>query len=315
MRIIDLKKGLRVDRAEGEICLVLGNFDGVHLGHAALIEKAVAEKKIRGTKVAVWTFEEHPMKLLSGGICTLTENGEKNRIFAEKGVDYAVYEDFCAVKDMTPDEFVENILIGLFDCKTAVCGFNYRFGKNGKGDVNKLTEIMEGFGRMVIAVEPVCKDGEVISSTLVRQCIESGRAEKAAELLGRPYSIELPVVHGKELGRKLGFPTINQVFPADRIIPEKGIYASRCTVNDKLFYGVSNVGTRPTVNGNAGDVNCETHIIGFDGWLYDCKVKVEFCKKLRDEVRFENVELLTAAVKKDIENALSYFSKKEFEKK
>ena len=291
--------------------MILGNFDGIHLGHLELIKKAISEGKRLGLKVGVWTFEEHPMNSLSGKKnAYLTSTEEKNKIFAENDLDYAIYEDFASVRNYTPEEFVNIVLTQKLDCRSAVCGFNFRFGSNRMGTPEILSNLLKKTGRNVIIADAVYADGSIISSTGIRDAIELGEIEKANRMLGRAYSINLPVVSGKQLGRTIGIPTINQIFPTDKVKLKNGIYASMCCVNGKTFMGVSNVGFRPTVNNNIKDINCETHIIDYDGCLYGEKVNVSFYKRLRDEQKFDGVEKLKEAIEKDILSVREYFSKK-----
>lgn len=311
MKIIDLKNGKKTDITDKPLCLTLGNFDGVHEGHARLIECAIEEGRALGIKAAVWTFDEHPMNTLDGRkrISYLTTPEEKNDLFAEKGLDYAIYEDFDRVKDFSPERFIDEILIDAFDCKAVVCGFNFKFGKNGQGSPEFLKRYMEERGRSVIIVPPVYKLNKIVSSTAVRFFVENGCMEEASELLGRPFSIKFPVLHGKKLGRSIGIPTINQSFPEDHIKPKNGIYACTCFIGDDIFLGVSNVGYRPTVNCDEQKINCETHIINYNGWLYGKKIRVCFYKRLRDEKRFESLDDLKNAVERDIASTIDYFSK------
>ncbi|MBR5314160.1 MAG: bifunctional riboflavin kinase/FAD synthetase [Clostridia bacterium] len=307
MKIFDLKKEKCIKNTDKPLCLLLGNFDGVHEGHMSLVDFALQEGKRQNVKVAVWTFSEHPLGISGKGIKTLTDNDEKNEIFAQKGVDYVIYEDFSKVKNMCPLDFINDVLIGKFDCVSAVCGFNFKFGKNGSGNAEMLREEMEKAGRSTVVCPPVYRMDKVVSSTEIRAYLENGMTEEAAVMLGRNYSIVLPVLHGNELGRTIGIPTINQRFPENRIKPKRGIYAVKCYVGGKEYYGVANVGSRPTVNNNESDVNCETHIIGYKGWIYGENVKVCFYKRLRDERRFDDINELKTAVQNDIEQTMLYF--------
>lgn len=310
LKIVDLKNRIEITECSFPLCLILGNFDGIHLGHLELIKKAKSEGKRFGLKVGIWTFEEHPMNTLSGKKnAYLTSNEEKNEIFAKNGLDYVIYEDFSSVKSYSPEEFVDIILTQKLDCRLAVCGFNFRFGNNRAGTPELLTELLKKTNRNVIITAPVCTDKGIISSTSIREAIEAGDIERANSMLGRPYSATLPVIRGKQLGRTIGIPTINQIFPANKVKLKNGIYTSTCLIDGKTFMGVSNVGSRPTVNDNAYDINCETHIIDYDGCLYGEKIKVSFYKKLRDEQKFDGVESLKEAIEKDIVSVREYFSK------
>lgn len=311
LKIIDLKKGTEIDGIDAPLCLMLGNFDGVHRGHAKLAELTLAEGKAKGIKTAAWTFAQHPLYTLTGNIPPyLTDAEEKNGEFASLGLDYIIYEDFERVKDMSPDDFVNTVLKETFDCRTAVCGFNFKFGKKGSGDPEILRQLMERRGRSVIVADEVNILGKTVSSTEVRALIEAGNMEEAAQLLGRPYSVTLPVVMGKQLGRTIGIPTVNQRFPSGRIVPKKGIYVCCCIADGREYPGVANIGSRPTVNQDSSDINCETHVIGYSGDLYGKKVTVRFFKRLRDEVKFTCLEDLKKTVEKDMEKAVEYFSKK-----
>ena len=227
MKIIVLKIGRCIKKINEPLCLLLGNFDGVHEGHSRLIEVALEEGRRFGIKVAVWTFEEHPMNVMGKMLPILTDNEEKNTLFAEKGVDYVIYEDFLKVRNTEPESFIKNVLIEKFDCRSVVCGFNFKFGKNGGGTPELLCEKMSESGRKTFIIPPVYRMDRIVSSSEIRAYLEEGKTEEAAVMLGRPYSVCLPVTHGNELGRTIGLPTINQHFPEGRIKPQKNsIYAS-----------------------------------------------------------------------------------------
>ena len=308
LKIIDLKNKKETEKLSGQLCVALGNFDGVHKGHLKLIDCAVKEADISNCRSAVCTFEEHPANILSkDGIKLITSNEEKNDLFAENNLDYAIYEDFLSVKDYTPDEFIDKILVDKLNVRCVICGFNFTFGKDGKGNPSCLKERLAEKGKKVVIMPPFCIEDVVVSSTEIRKLIEDGKMSEAMQLLGRPYFVDLPVLHGKELGRKIGIPTINQKFPKNRVVPKNGIYCCKCLIGGKEYAGVSNVGSRPTVNSDENDINCETHIIGFNGWLYGENVKVTFYSRLRDEIRFNDIDELKEKVMGDIKAAEYYF--------
>ncbi len=307
MKIFDLKNKKCIKNTDKPLCLLLGNFDGVHEGHLSLVDFALQEGKKHQTKVAVWTFEDHPLNIMGNGVKVLTDNDEKNEIFAQKGVDYVIYEDFSKVKNMSPLDFIKNVLIENFDCVSAVCGFNFKFGNNGSGNAELLCSEMKKAGRNAVICPPVYRMDRVVSSTEIRALLDDGMLEEAAVMLGRNYSIDLPVLHGNELGRTIGIPTINQRFPENKMKPKNGIYAVKCYVGGKEYYGVANVGSRPTVNNDENDVNCETHIIGYNGWIYGENVKVCFYKRLRGERRFDDINELKSAVENDVRQTMLYF--------
>jgi len=311
MEIYDLKTGERLSGKAAEIignlplCAALGNFDGVHIGHAELIRTAAAQKEsCPGSACAVWTFSTHPHGEDAKSITTTEEKLER---FAALSADYAVFASFDKLRGYSPERFVNEILCQRLNAFCAVCGFNYRFGSKGAGTPELLLALMEQAGRRAVIVPKVTLGGESVSSTRIRRLIEAGDMAAAAENLGRPFSVKLPVEHGKRLGRTIGIPTVNQRFEKGHVIPARGVYCCRCYVNGTAYSAVTNVGSRPTVNSDTADITCETHIIGFDGDLYGQNIRIDFYKKLRDEMKFESVEELKAAAQKDVAAAISYF--------
>lgn len=289
--------------------VALGSFDGIHAGHVALITRAVSAARERGLCSAVWTFRDDASQLPGKrGTRVITTLKEKLGLIASLGVDYALLEDFSRVRDYSPDYFVNQLLRVDCNTKLAVCGFNFRFGKGGLGDCDTLCELMGS--ENCIVVPPVYRAGHLVSSSAIRLLISAGEMEQAAELLTRPFFIDFPVVHGKQLGRTIGIPTINQEFPEGHVIPKNGIYACTVEIADDIFLGVANVGVRPTVDHDYAHINCETHIINYNGWLYGKNIKVSFYKRIRDEIKFPSVDELRAQIKRDIASAIDYFSKK-----
>jgi len=287
------------------LAVALGNFDGVHRGHQRLLS-AVREVAagIPGCASAVWTFTTLAKDAV---IPCLTTPMEKLRAIADAGVEYAVLEEFSAVRDLSPRVFAEEYLRNRLRCAAAVCGFNFRFGKGGVGDAESLTAYLAPLGIPVTVVQPVLSGCSLVSSTRIRSAVADGDMEEAAALLGRPFSICFPVLHGHQLGRTIGVPTINQNFPGGHIIPRRGIYACVCTVGDRRYAAVANVGTRPTVS-DGDAVNCETHLLDYDGFLYGKSVRVTFFRRLRDEMKFPDVESLRLQIEKDAAEARAYFA-------
>lgn len=301
------KFGFNEFLSEGPCAAALGNFDGVHIGHRALVSKAVDIAHSRGIMSAVITFSERPGKVLgkdnSSAITTLNERFSE---FEALGVDVTYLFDFSEICELSAKEFVKDVLLNKLNVKHAVCGYNFRFGKNGVGNPESLLDLMAGNATIV---KPILIGNTPVSSTLIRQSIENGELEFAAELLGRPFSVNFPVVHGKELGRTIGVPTVNQNFPNGHIVPASGVYISKITVDGHKYSGVSNVGRRPTVE-NTDTVNLETHIIGFSRLLYGMNLKIELFKKIRDEKKFSSVEELKNQIILDIKKVNDYFGAK-----
>ncbi len=284
--------------------VALGNFDGVHVAHTVLLEKTVSQAEKLGATPAVFTFSKHSRESLDGGSPRLiTQGDEKLELFESAGIKRVFVADFERVRAMSPSEFVREVLVKRLGAVCAVCGFNFHFGKNGAGTADELLALMDGHA---VIIPPVNADNLPVSSTRVREAVERGDMEYAAVLLGRPFFISLPVEHGKELGRLLGVPTINQSFPPLHLVPSHGVYACLVNIDGADYRGVANVGVRPTFD-DGGRVNCETHIIGYSGDLYGRCVKVSFYKKLRDEKRFDSAELLREQIRLDTEAVNNYF--------
>ncbi|MBR6918438.1 MAG: riboflavin biosynthesis protein RibF [Clostridia bacterium] len=277
----------------------LGSFDGVHVGHRKVILDAISLAKSTGVASAAWYFEDSPK-----GSATLTDNGEKERLIALLGADLAVTERFDAVKDMEPEEFVDSLV--LLGCRGAVCGFNFRFGRGASGDSATLKTLCEKRGLSCFVVPPVTYDGDTVSSSAIRRSLEEGDVARASAMLGRRFSVTTPVAHGRTLGRTLGFPTVNQTFPAEKAILRRGVYFTVTNIDGALFPSVSNFGVRPTVGGH--ECRLETHIMGTDADLYGKTLTVSFLEFRRDETEFPNEASLVCAVSRDKDAAKEYFS-------
>lgn len=287
--------------------LSLGNFDGVHIGHARLIDTLASEKQ--HCKAAVFTFAEHPLNLISDRkiVKYIIGSSDKMKYLYELGADAIYFADFEAMKDYTPEKFVDKILMKKFNPRLIVCGENFTFGRGKSGNTKDLGRMLTERGVECRIMPPVTYEGQVVSSTLIRSLITNGDMEKAEKLLGRKYSIMLPVIHGREIGRKIGVPTINQLFPHDRVVPKFGVYACVCEINGVMHNGIANVGVRPTVSENEPGPICETHIFEFGELLYDKDVRVSFCKLIRSETKFDSIAELKEQIYKDIEECKNYF--------
>lgn len=305
---IATRAGIRY-KAATPCVLCLGNFDGVHIGHKALLDEALAQKQrlmqtCPDILCGAVTFRELTHRTLSATPTPrITDTEEKNKLFFEAGLDISITLDFESVRNMTPAEFVSDILKEQCGCVMTVCGFNFRFGAGGAGNHDTLSNLMNGNS---VTVPPVTLDGITVSSTAIRSAVESGDVEGANKMLGRPFSVEGTVNHGRGVGNKLGFATLNQNFKPGHLVPRLGVYAGSCDIDGVLFPAVSNVGTHPTF-GDGADVVCETHIIGFSGDLYGKHVKTRLYKFLRPERKFDSPEQLTQVVMQNIGQAKQYF--------
>ncbi len=301
MTVYDLKT-MQICKIQGRTVVALGTFDGCHIGHASVLRNAFYKAKELGIKSVAYTFDasfDKGQKL----ICTLDE---KIKAIAKFDIDYVAIESFENVRELSGEEFVNRVLIGELEAAFATCGFNYRFGKGASCDAQDLTKFMENVGGSVQISPKIECNGVAVSSTNIRRKIKNGEVE---EILGymRPYSVYAPVQRGKGMGKGLGFATINQQIPKGKVVPATGVYITECEIGEDVYASVTNVGYRPTTDGENSHLNMETHIIGYTGDLYLSTVRVNFYKRLRDERRFGSVSELVAQVEKDKQEAISYF--------
>ena len=285
--------------------VALGYFDGIHTGHKEVLSKALSAAREKDLVPVVTLFDIHPRKLLSGDIPPmLTSEDSKREILTEMG--FTVYDfDFREGMNYSPDEFIEKILVDTLNAKAVSCGFDYHYGKGGKGNSETMREELGKRNIEFYSAEPVVLGDDIISSTQIRKYITNGEIEKANAMLGEYFSYDFIVEKGDARGRTMGFRTINQFFPEDFIVPKYGVYASRINLDGKFYTSVTNIGTRPTVSTDG--VRSETCILDFSGDLYGKKVKVELIKYLREEIKFPDIEALKGAIRKDIENARNIY--------
>ena len=282
----------------------LGSFDGVHTGHVQLLRTACTLAQEYDAAPAVWTFSAPPFHAQTN---TLTTLDEKLALFASHGIRYAMLYAFSDVRHLEPERFADEILCGECHAAAAVCGFNFRFGRNAAGTSETLVRLLAERNARVQIVPAVEIDGAPVSSTRIRALLDAGDVWSAAVCLGRPYSVCLPVVHGKELGRTIGIPTINQNIPHGVQIPARGTYATAVSVDGILYPGVTNVGIRPYITDDDHIPNAETHIIGYCGDLYGRSIRVYFRFRLRDEMKFDGLDALRKQISTDIAQSASDF--------
>ena len=303
-----------------EGCVVaLGYFDGVHLGHRAIIDVARRVSESRGVPVAVWLIASGD-PCYKKGTLQLTSEEEKLALLHKAGAAFAAISSFSEIKELSGEDFVRRVLKESLRASSVVCGFNFRFGRGASCDVEALERLCKAQGIDTVACSAVKDEcGESISSTRIRAAITDGEVKKAALMLGRPYSFTAPVVHGKKLGRVLGFPTANQSFPDGKLSPPNSVYAVAVEFYEggKLFSypGAANIGSCPTVTesslSDAGiDLNspytqtktvCETYIAGYEGELYGKEITLRFLERIRSEMKFDSIDALTAQISADAE--------------
>lgn len=276
--------------------VALGNFDGMHVGHMAVLEAAKSFESEGLMPVAV-LFDEHSLKAITGKapamLMTVTE---RNRIINENGLRIETLV-FNEIRDLSPSDFVEKILVGRLGAAAVCCGYNYRFGKGASGTAQTMSEICGRLGLKCRVSGEVDVDRCAVSSTKIRGFIENGEIEKANKMLGRPFGFSSRVIDGDKRGRVLGFPTINQIIPEELAMPRFGVYQSVVTVNGEKFKGVTNVGRRPTVG--TEKILSETHILDFDRDIYGENVDVRLIKFIRPEKKFSSFDELARQIKSD----------------
>ncbi|WP_058485199.1 bifunctional riboflavin kinase/FAD synthetase [Defluviitalea phaphyphila] len=288
--------------------VTLGNFDGIHLGHRKLIETVKKESKKRGYQSVVFSFYPHPQLVIKKNNFQgmIFSRNEKKKKLENMGIDiYIEYPFTKEFANISPEEFVKDILIKQLKTKVIVIGSNNRFGRKQEGNVQFLKEREKKWGISVIEISHVLKDNKIISSSRIRKELLNGNIQKVNELLGSPYVISGNVIEGKKLGRILGYPTVNISSQEERIYPPNGVYITRTKWNNKNFYSVTNIGYNPTVNGK--NKNIETYIIDFNKDIYGEMIEVEFYKWVRKEQKFESIDKLVEQLKKDVNIAKLYF--------
>lgn len=285
-----------------ERVIALGFFDGVHLGHGALLRRAAEEAQKRGCESAVFTFDRPPKEVITGVPCPLINSPEDRAELVKRlyGIDEMIMVPFDDEMRTTPwDRFVTDILVGRYGAVHLVAGHDHHFGHRNQGSPELLKEKCAELGLGCDIIPAVTLDGVTVSSTHIRKLLEEGDVETARAFLGHPHVLTQTVGHGRQLGRTIGIPTANLVAPPHVLLPKRGVYAAKITLPDgRAFGGVTNVGVRPTVN-NGQDVTVEPWILDFDGDLYGQAIRVEFFRRLRDERKFESLDALRSQIETD----------------
>jgi riboflavin kinase/FMN adenylyltransferase len=295
---------------DGPCALTIGNFDGLHRGHLAMLEKLKREAAARALPTCVLTFEPHPREFFNPAQAParLTSLGEKAELLKTAGIDRLhVFRFNKAFASLSPEAFIEQALVNTLHARWILVGDDFRYGAKRAGDFNLLQSLESRYGYQAKHLPTVTVDGIRSSSTAVREALAEGNMEKAAQLLGRPYSISGRVVHGDKLGRTIGFPTANIQLRHNRP-PLTGIFAVEvCGIDSTPLQGVSSLGVRPTIKAN-GRPTLEAYIFNFDRELYGQKLRVDFLKKLRDEEKYPDLPSLIAQINRDVDNAKSFFA-------
>lgn len=279
--------------------IALGSFDGLHKGHLYLIKQTLKLAEKNKGKSMIFTFKNHPLTVINKDINPklITSNDTKIKIFKKLGLDIvnlAIFNsDFMKI---SPESFIV-YLIKHYNAAGLIVGFNYKFGYNNLGNIELLKSLSNKYNFDLRIVPPIKFEKDIISSSRIRSCIESGQIRKANLMLTRPYALEGIVINGKKLGRKIGFPTINLKYDNKFVIPKKGVYHTIVKYNNKYYNSITNVGINPTVDGKK--MHIETHILNFNSYIYNTKLKVYFLDFIRDEIKFNNIEELKIQIQKD----------------
>ena len=288
--------------------VTIGNFDGIHLGHHALICAIVDQASALGCTSALVTFDPHPQEIIHSQqpvsrICT---SAHQLRLLEELKLDEVHVIPFTEeLSQLEPDEFAFRFLIKRFDLIKLVIGYDFRFGKHRAGDFKYLENISPKYGFSLEEIAPVQKKGQTVSSTIIRQLIKEYRFDEIPLYLGRDYSIFGQIEHGEQRGQKLGFPTAN-IQPRVNLALPDGVYVSKIKMADQIYFGITNAGKKPTFGTNFSTV--ETLIFDFEKDIYGDYLEVIPLYQLRPEIKFENIENLKAQIKRDIETARNYLS-------
>ncbi len=293
--------------------VTIGTFDGVHLGHQKVINRLKDFAKHHNGETVIFTFLKHPRLVTSPdetNLRLLTTLKEKINLFEKYGIDHLVVYTFDkAFSELSYNEFVEKILVNKMHTHCLVVGYDHRFGKNREGGFEYLQKCAKKFSFEIERLDVLSVNEDNVSSTKIRNALESGNIKKANHFLGYQFTLHGKVVEGKQLGRKLGFPTANiEASDKHKIIPGYGVYAVSVELQQKEYLGMLNIGTRPTFNKNADNRSIEVNIFDFEGDIYNQEITLKFVDKIRDEQKFENVDKLVEQLKIDKISAINILS-------
>lgn len=293
-----------------DLVVGLGNFDGVHVGHQRLIAGLVAEAEKIGGTPAVFTFHPHPLEVLTGKAPPkLLSHEAKLETIRQLGVKVLLLVPFTLeFAAHSPEDFIEKILVRDLDVRAVFVGYNYTFGRGGKGTPEILVQSGKRCGFKVYVIPPVTVDSVPVSSTLIRGLLADGEVAEAKKFLGYHHFMQGVVVTGDMRGRKLGFPTANLQLDKNVIVPANGVYAVKVQVDGDHYLGVANIGIKPTFHGFNSSPNLEVHLLDFQGDLYGKEIKVFFTRRIREEKRFSSPGELVEQIRCDINRARAAFA-------
>jgi len=294
--------------------VTIGNFDGIHLGHCALIENVVKEANSIGFHSALVTFDPHPQEIINPekAICRICTTSHQLHLFESLGLDEVHIIPFTKeFSRMPPKDFALKFLINRFNLSKLIVGYDFRFGKYRSGDFHFLESLSKKYNFSVEELAPIKEKGQIVSSTLIRELIKELNFDKIPDFLGREFSLFGKVVYGEKRGRKLGFPTAN-INPGIPLAIKNGVYVSKIKFSEKIHYGVTNIGAKPTFGKNS--INIETFIFDFVGDLYGKTLEVIPLYKIRSEKKFSNINELKNQIDLDTKLSRKYLKDNEFQK-
>ena len=285
--------------------LALGFFDGVHLAHRELIGEAISLAKKKSLLSAVFTFPAENERIKASAK-RIYSTSQKLSIFESLGIDICFVVDFSSVASLSPDEFINDIIIGAFSAKEVVCGYNFKFGKGAAADAEYLRKKLPKLNIGCTVIDECTLDGAPLSSTLIREFLENGETEKAAKALGMPYFIEGEVSHGDGRGASLGIPTANIALPHDSISLRRGVYACAAYIDGIRYPAITNIGSCPTFGER--ETHSESYIFGLSGDIYKKKIRIYLLGFIRDEKQFGSKEELILQITVDKKHVMAIYT-------
>ena len=303
-------QNLEAYKSKAPTVVTIGTFDGVHIGHKKIIKRLINTGKSDGLKAVILTFFPHPRMVLQkdSNIKLINTIDERSAILDDLGLDYLLIKKFTkAFSRLSAEDFVKQILVDTLNAKKVIIGYDHRFGRNRNADINDLKTfgIKYGFEVEEISVEDI--DDVAVSSTKIRKALNEGNIAKANSFLGYHFMLNGTVVKGKGLGKKIDYPTANILIKEDyKLIPKRGSYIVNSKINDKLYFGMMNIGVNPTVDGDKETI--EVHFFDLNKDIYNRKIQIHLLERIRDEQKFESLEALKIQLQKDKERALNYIA-------
>lgn len=291
---------------DGPTAVAIGKFDGLHRGHQKLLS-IIQEQKAKGLQTVVFTFVPSPAAFFSKDVLQeLTTVEEKRLIFEKAGIDYLIEYPFVQeTADMSPEDYIQKVLVEQIDAKCIVAGYDISYGKRGAGDCKLLEQLAPTYDYEVVIIDKVQYEGREVSSTYVREEVKRGNMRVVHDLLGIPYHIGGTIVHGKKLGRTIGMPTVNLLPPKEKLLPPNGVYYSKIVIKGETHCGITNIGTKPTVSGEPV-IGVETYIYDFEEVVYGEDAEVYLLEYKRPEMRFSGVDELKEKMQADIASGRKY---------